>query len=150
MENLTLRELVEKANCREGEYAGKEKGFKYWQPFAPVQIMRNTMNEGRDIISTFSFQIRHFHNGNMEVAVKFRDWMDSKYSREWDVSEILNLTNAEDVAHRLKKGVLYCEDESGEPIYWISVDTAGWAYLLEELEALGLRGKKEGQGPDEK
>ena len=150
MENQTLQELVEKAECRKGEYAGREAGCKFWWPFEPVCIKRNTMNEGRDVISTFTLEIRHFQNGDMEVAIKFRDCMDSKYSREWDMSELLTLTNAEDVAQRLRKGVLNREDEDGVPRYWVPVDNDGWANLLEELEALGLREKNEGQGPDEK
>ena len=150
MENLTLRELVEKTKCRVGKYAGREAGEKFWRPFDPVCIKRNTINEGRDIASTFSLEIRHYHNGDMEVAVKFRDWMDSKFSREWDVSEILNLTNAEDVAHKLRKGVLYSEANYGEHVYWLPVDNDGWENLSEELESLGLPEENEERGPDEK
>jgi hypothetical protein len=150
MGNLTLRELVENAKCREGEYAGSEAGCKFCWPFKPVCIQRNMINDGRDVTTTFSFEIKHFKNGEMKVAVKFRDWMNSKFSREWDVSDILNLTSAEAVAQRLRKGVLNCEDEFGKPMYWVPVDDEGWVYLVEELEALGLPEKNEEHGPNEK
>lgn len=149
MKNLTVRELVEKAKCRVGNPTGRDAGCKFWRPFGAVRIKRNTFNDGRDIASTCSFEIRHFDNDDMSVVVKFSDWMDSKYSKEWDIPEILNLTNSEDVAHRLRKGVRFCEDESDAPVYYVPIDNDGWENLLEELESLGLPEKFKEQGPDE-
>lgn len=138
MTKRTLMELVEAANCRVGAYAGKEGGCKFWRPFKVMRIKRELV--GYDMISSdYTFEIRHFQDGDMQVIVRFNDWMDDKYSKKWVSPNILGCTSLVEVSSILRKGFPFSENENGDISYCMPVDNDGWDRLEVELLNLGLR-----------
>jgi len=136
MSTITLRDLVERVGCRVGEHAGRDAGCKFWRPFEPVRIKCNMIGYG-EISNTFSLQIRHFQDGDMQAIVKFSDWMNG-HSREWSLPQILNCASAEEVASFLRKGVSAGTDDQGEEFFWTTLDNDGWDALLAEFVDLGF------------
>lgn len=131
----TLLELIESKKCRIGKHAGRDAGVKFWRPFEPIRIKRNIVNYNM-ISNVFRFEIRHFFDDNVEFLIHFDDWMDPKFSRVWQMPRLGECTCPQEIASILRRGVLWGEDEFGEPVYWCPLDNEGWDNLLEELEVL--------------
>lgn len=102
----TLNELLVAQKARKGKSTGVTKRGAFWLVIKPIKIRSyggDGIGQSRHSL-WHNLEFQHFRNGEMDAKIVVNSWHqnDGDNSQTFDVSEILDVTNVEDLIAMLK------------------------------------------------